>query len=484
MALLENLEPKKVFKYFEEIAAIPHGSSYTKRISDYLYNFAKVRNLRAIQDEYNNVIIFCPATPGYEAAKTVIIQGHMDMVCEKEDGVDIDFKKDGLKLETSGDYVYAKGTTLGADDGIALAYALAIMDSDLIHPALEFVFTVDEEIGMLGASALDTSCLEGKIMLNLDNEDEGYLLVSCAGGATVTARLDLKYEQEKSAYRFLKISVSGLRGGHSGTEIDKGGANADLILGRALYTASKCADIRIVTLAGGNKDNAIPRSAQALIGVKDKSELVIEALEDLAENLKHEYRVTDKEIKLDCQEVESGAECLDKETTDKLIAMLVNLPCGVYAMHQQVIGLVQTSLNLGILEMDEGEARASFSVRSSIKSQKEELIDRIDCLMKMLGGTVDVSGKYPAMEYNGYTKLQQTLDEAYHDLFCERINFMHIHAGVECGIFADKIKGLDAVSLGPQINHIHTTEEKLKISSTKKTWELIIETLKRLARNY
>ena len=398
MAVLEGLEPQEVFRWFEAICGIPHGSSDTGRISDFLVDFAVQRGLKYRQDEWNNVIIWKAASPGYEQSAPVMLQGHMDMVCEKEADCDIDFAAEGLRLKLQDGVIFAEGTTLGGDDGIAVAYALAILDAeDIPHPPLEAVFTVDEEIGMLGAAALDCSDLHSRIMLNLDSEDEGHLLVSCAGGVTTEAHLPVVWET--AGGEVIRLTITGLQGGHSGVEIDKGRGNACRLLGRTLYALKEAGNFRLLRLDGGMKDNAIPREAVA--------ELVCESgdysriIDGLREMYRNEYRQTDPDIDIlwERQGVKTGQKAMTSRDTDRVIAALVNLPGGIQRMSFDIPGLVQTSLNLGIMITKQEEVSFSFSVRSSIGSEKEELVQRIQCLMEALGGSVTCTGAYPAWEY-------------------------------------------------------------------------------------
>lgn len=487
MSVLSDLEPKQVFQYFEDLCGIPHGSSNTKRISDYCVEFAKKHGLRYIQDEYNNVIIFKDGTEGYENSNPVIIQGHLDMVCEKEYGCDIDFDKEGLRLAVNPEgYVYAKGTTLGADDGIAVAFAMAVLASDDIpHPPLEAVFTVDEEIGMLGAAAIDCGELKSNIMLNLDSEEEGYLLVSCAGGVTATCHIPVSYVTGEG--RQIRLTVTGLEGGHSGVEIDKGRANANQILGRVLYALKEEVSFEIMCVNGGLKDNAIPREACADIVVNNDREMntLEKAIQFYNEILLNEYRLTDSGIKIEILDIEqeqkhTGIKIFDKRTKDVVIAALVNLPGGIQKMSRDIEGLVQTSLNLGILKTEEKEIVIGFSVRSSLKSEKEELIARLKCMMEVLGGYITCAGDYPAWEYKENSKLRELMIQVYEEQYGSKPVVQAIHAGVECGLFAGKIEGLDCVSFGPDIYDIHTPRERLDIASVKRTWEYVVEILKRL----
>lgn len=487
MSVLSNLTPKSVFEYFEELCKIPHGSSNTKKISDYCAEFAKQHGFRYIQDEKNNIIIFKNGAAGYENSKPVIIQGHLDMVCERENGCDIDFETEGLRLAVSQDgYVYAEGTTLGADDGIAVAFALALLASeDILHPPLEVVFTVDEEIGMLGATAIDCGELKSDIMLNLDSEEEGYLLVSCAGGATATCHLPVFYENCEGMQ--IRLEITGLEGGHSGVEIDKGRANANQVLGRVLYALKEEVSFEIMSVNGGLKDNAIPREACADIMVDKKSDISVtrDIIKRYNDILSNEYRLTDKGIRIEIieslQEIKNcERKVFDKHTKEAVITALVNLPGGIQKMSRDIEGLVQTSLNLGILKTEENEIVMSFSVRSSVKSEKEELLAKIKCLTESLGGYMTCMGDYPAWEYKEDSKLRELMIQIYEEQYGCKPVVQAIHAGVECGLFAGKIRGLDCVSFGPNIYDIHTPKERLEIASVKRTWEYILEILKRL----
>ena len=480
MRVLEGLEPQKVFYYFEEIANIPHGSRNTKEISDYLVAFAKDHNLRYIQDELNNVILFAEGTEGYEASEPIIIQGHMDMVCEKENGVDIDFEKDGLSLLGKDDFVTADGTTLGGDDGIAVAYALAILDSnDIPHPPLEVVITVDEEIGMLGAYDIDLSMLKGKKMLNLDSDVEGEFLTSCAGGMSLITRIPMEYVSQKGLVA--KLTVSGLQGGHSGAEIHKERGNANILMGRVLKAIFDVTPLGIASMAGGLKDNAIPRECNAVILLPEENkELVAEAVTSLDQAFKNEFMVSDPSVSVTVTFEEVKEEkILNFSSVNKLIYFLRVTPNGVQNKSQVMENLVETSLNLGILELQEECLYMVSSVRSSVSTRKEELKERLCQIVEMLGGEVEIEGDYPAWEYKPSSDMRTLIGEIYKELFGEEARFEAIHAGLECGIFSEKIEGLDCVSFGPTNYDIHTPKERLSISSTERMWKLILEFLKR-----
>lgn len=477
------LSPAPVFKYFEEMAKIPHGSGNTKKISDYLVDFAVAHGLKYIQDDSNNVVIFKDGSVGYENSAPVIIQGHMDMVCEKEPDCDIDFDNDGLELYIDGAYLKAKGTTLGADDGIAVAMALAVLeDNEIPHPPIEAVFTVDEEIGMLGATAFDASVLRGRTMLNLDTEDEGQLLVSCAGG--VTATCGLKTNKVKMTGYETVVTIDGLTGGHSGIEIHRNRANSNQLMGRLLYSLMYDYDIYIADINGGLKDNAIPRKTMARLIVPEDTDLISfdKDVKELLSVYRWEYENTDPDMDILCEVTLAAEEyeCLDKESTKKVITALYTLPGGVQKMSQDIEGLVQTSLNMGILKMTDDVVIMSYSVRSSKAAEKVELLTRMECLIKYLGGVVSLDGDYPAWEYKKESPLRDLMIDIFKEQYKREPIVYAVHAGVECGIFADKLPGLDCVSFGPELKDIHTTSERMDIMSVQRTYDYLLEILKRL----
>lgn len=494
MSVLDNFTPTDVMYFFEEICNIPHGSRNTKLISDYVVSIAKRNNLKYIQDESNNVIVYKNAVypEGMEKSDSesapVILQGHLDMVCEKDEDADIDLSYEPLRLMIENGMITADGTTLGGDDGIAVAYMLAILDSrDIPHPPLECVFTVDEEIGMLGAAALDMSVLKGRTLLNIDSEEEGELLVSCAGGATVTAHFPI-IRRGAQGDRY-KITISGLTGGHSGVEIDKGRANADKVIGSILSGLFYIDDtLRVIAVNGGLKDNAIPVKAEAFI-ITRKIDEVKEQFDHFVNIIKNEYEDTDPGLTLSLVPVSSLPENeyafndiypLDEALNLSFILAYESLPNGVIKLSEDIEGLVQTSLNLGIMKTFNDEIQLSFSVRSSVEKEKKELIENIDDIVRSAGGYIEVNGEYPAWQYKKDSKLQKIMTSTYEELFNKPMVVKAIHAGVECGLFAGALDGLDAVSFGPDILDIHTPKERLSIESVERTWEYIKVLLKKL----
>lgn len=478
--VLDRLTPEAVFRFFEELCQIPHGSRNTKAISDYCVAFASARGLWVYQDELNNVIIKKPASAGYEAAPTVILQGHLDMVAEKDADCPLDLSRDGLRLHVEGDLISAQGTTLGGDDGIAVAMALAILDSrTLAHPPLEVVFTVDEEIGMEGAQGLDFTQLSGRRMLNIDSEDEGVFTVSCAGGAS--AHVQLPMSAEPFDGMGARLCVSGLTGGHSGQEIDKGRANANILLGRVLALLLEKLPVRLVEAAGGQKDNAIPNAAWAQLAMDEETFFAAQELVCTFDaQLRAEYAQTEPGLQLSLTRTQPVTQALCEESALRAVRFLLLVPNGIAAMSMDIAGLVQTSCNLGIFTLDAQALRTVSSVRSSVASQKQMLLERFAALSALLGGTLRVTGAYPAWEYRRLSPLRDVMADVYARQTGKQAKIEAIHAGLECGLFAGALEGLDCVSFGPDLTDIHTTRERMSISSVQRTWEFLLAVLAEL----
>ncbi len=477
MAVLEGLEPKKVFGFFERLSAIPRGSGNTKAASDYIVSFAKERSLPCRQDEANNVIIFAPASPGREDSAPLLLQGHIDMVCEKAPDCAKDMACEGLDLAVSDGKVRALGTTLGADDGAAVAMMLAVLDSpELPHPPIEAVFTADEEIGMVGACALDFSDLRSRRMINMDSEEEGVFTASCAGGNVTKCILPVSRCDRPG--KALKIVISGLSGGHSGEMIITGRANADMLLGRVLYALSKTVSFGICSVRGGMKDNAIPTQSEATLVCRDEA-AVRSLCADMRDILRAEYRNTDPDLDISVLP-DDHSPAMDAGSAEAVVCMLSCLPNGVQVMSSDIEGLVQTSLSLGILDTFSDRVEASFCVRSSVESQKQMLVDRLDCLMTRLGGRIEVSGDYPGWEYRPDSPLRELLSDVFEEQTGRKPLIRAIHAGLECGIFSGRLPGLDCISIGADTADIHTPRETLDIASMQRTWAFLVEALKRL----
>ena len=475
---LAGLQPASVFAYFEKLCSMPHGSGNTKIISDYLVSFAQEQGIRYIQDELNNVIFFQEGTCGYEDHAPVILQGHMDMVCEKDADCPIDMEKEGLDIGHDGQWVFAKGTTLGGDNCIAVAMALALLaDKSIPHPPLEVIITVDEETGMYGAAGVDLSMLKSRTLINMDSEDEGVFTVSCAGGARGTITLPV---QRRAVYGpCVRLTVEGLQGGHSGVEIHKNLANANKVMGELLSRVQKLMPLCITKLSGGAKDNAIPRSCQVTMVAMG---MYIERINDIAAELEKEIKEQYDEpfVKIYGDDVDAlGGNALTTEDTAKVIALLCAAPNGVQTWSQDIEGLVQTSLNLGVVKLDEG-LRMTFAVRSSVNQEKRDLLARLEELAKFYDAQYSEAGNYPAWEYKKDSVLRDTMVSTFKRMFDKEPQVVAIHAGLECGLLSEKLPGLDCVSIGPNMKDIHTSREKLEVASTGRTWEFLLEVLKAL----
>jgi dipeptidase D len=474
--VLEGLKPEKVFYYFEEISQIPRGSGNEKQISDYLYNLAKSKGWDVIQDDYLNIIIKKPATKGYENAPVVMLQGHMDMVCEKNEGVDHDFTKDPIKLRIIDGNIYATETTLGADNGIAIAYALSILDSDDVkHPPLEVFITVDEEKGMTGAENVDPSHFNAKYLINLDSEEEGVFTCGCAGGGGIDFIIPvLRQADKKEAYR---ISIKGLQGGHSGTDIDKERGNANKILGRILYDLFH--EVDLISITGGSKGNAIPREAQAIISTDnfDRIQQKINVWNDI---LKNEYSFTDSSINVTIEKLGYEAQPLDRSVFNKVVKAINLIPNGVLSK-STAIDLVISSNNLGVITQDEENIILQNQARSSVKSL---LYNNIAPIMKQIGEALDiecqVGGFYPGWEYAKESKIRDICIEAFTDIYKHEPKVSAIHAGLECGLLMEKIAGLDAISMGPDAYDVHSPNEHISIKSTENIYNLLIRILEKI----
>ena len=491
MRVLENIEPKAVFHFFEDLTQIPRPSYHEKAVSDYLVKFAKDRGLEVYQDKLYNVIIIKEASEGYENEEPIILQGHMDMVCEKDPGVTKDMEKEGLDLEVDGDYIRAKGTTLGGDDGIAVAYALALLDSKTLrHPRLEFICTVSEEVGMDGAHAIDLSPIKGHILLNMDSENEGVVLAGCAGGGCATVTLPVIREPFDG--KIMHIHVNGLIGGHSGAEINKGRASSVELEGRILRALSDVSEIRLIACVNGNKDNAISRDGHLLLAVRDEA-AVLKKLQEVETAVRAEYSVVDPDIRFTAEDAEkfpavtdgkAEAEAAAKtpaawlpltaEDTKRVISLLTELPQGIQRMDDNIPGMVETSLNWGVATLDGGRFMMRAAVRSSVSTAKDALFEKLAWIAESCGASMDISGEYPAWEWVDKSVLRDKMARIYREMFGKDLVIATIHAGVECGLLSEKIPGMDAVSMGPNIIDIHTPREHLSISSVQRMWDFIV----------
>lgn len=479
MRVLENLEPKNVFRFFEELTQIPRPSHQEKAVSDYLVRFAKARDLEVHQDAIYNVIIIKEASEGYESEAPIILQGHMDMVCETAPGCTKDMSREGLDLVVDGDYISAKGTTLGGDDGVAVAYALALLDDEtLSHPRLEFVCTVAEEVGMDGAHAIDCSPLKGHLLLNMDSENEGVVLAGCAGGGSAKVRLPA--ERAGSPWERVTLQVTGLTGGHSGTEINKGRASSVAILGRVLREAAEQTGLRLLAMTNGSKDNAISREGAALVAVENR-QVFAGAVRQSEAAIAAEVHVADPKLTIAVTNgrpvagVSPEADVLSAAATRRALTLMAALPAGVQRMSDNVAGLVETSLNWGVATLDGNGLLMRAALRSSVGTAYQALAAKARWIAEAFGARVQMSGEYPAWEWVENSVLRDKMARIYRDMFGKELVIEAIHAGVECGLLAGKIANLDAISMGPNILDIHTPQERLSISSTKRMYDFIVK---------
>lgn len=476
---LAGLRPEAVFGYFEKICSIPHGSGNTKQISDYYVSFAREHDLRYVQDEWNNVIIFVPGTEGYENHEPVIIQGHMDMVCEKDPDCPINMDTDGLDVTHDGEWVFANGTTLGGDDGIAIAYAMAIaVDKTIPHPPIEIVITVDEETGMYGALGIDMSVLKGKRLINIDSEEEGIFTVSCAGGVRATISMDAPRHAVYGPC--IRLTVDGLAGGHSGIEIHKNLANANKVMGEFLSEIKKLMPLCLTALTGGSKDNAIPRSCTAsLVAMGMDLEPINDIAAKLQEMLRSRYDEPNAVITADNIDA-LGGNALSTQDTDRIIGLLCAVPNGIQVMSADIPGLVQTSLNLGVARLEGDKFCMTSAVRSSVNQEKLDLVGKLRDLAAMYDCRFDERGHYPAWEYKADSPLRDLMVQTYMDIYGKEPQVIAIHAGLECGLLGEKLPGLDSVSIGPDMQDVHTSRERLNIASVERVYNYLLELLKRM----
>jgi dipeptidase D len=481
---INALSPNAVFKHFKTLSSVPHCSHDEKRISDKIVEFANENSLEVIQDDAYNVIIKKPASKGYEDAPTVILQGHMDMVCAKVKGSDFDFSSDPLTLEVKDDYLTAKDTTLGADNGIAVAMIMAILeDNQIKHPAIEGLITVGEEVGMLGVSKLDAKHLTGDILINIDAEDEGVFFASCAGGArsllTFTGEKEL---DERLAYT---LSIEGLKGGHSGMEIDKGRANAIHLLGRVLDTLKNEVDYKLHHVEGGEKMNAIAKIASAELSFEEGDKAKVEnALKAMTLTFKDEYEATDKDITLALSKDSTPSSPFTDVSKAKLIGILRLMPTGINTYSHEIEGLVESSTNLGVLTTDGNEVTFESAIRSSKGTHKTEILNRIDHVAQAFGAKTLVTASYPEWAYKKDSKIRKLFRETYERLTGKESHVEAIHAGLECGFLQEKLGDIDIIAFGPNILDVHTPGEKLDIASTERSYILLKETLASITKDY
>ncbi len=484
--VFQNLKPERMWHYFYELNQIPRESKHELDAAAWVVKVAKELNLEVKQDEVFNVLVSKPATPGFENAPKVCIQGHLDMVCEKNTGTEHDFRKDPIDMFIEGDFVKARGTTLGADNGIGLAAALAIMESDdIVHPPMEFLFTIDEETGLTGANAIKEGFVTSDILINGDSEEDGVLYVGCAGGQDTEMKMNIQLEDAPTDYVAVKCDLNGFKGGHSGLDINEGRGNASIQLNRLLWNSSKKLDIKLYFFAGGTKHNAIPREAfSKLLVAKTDIEQFKTMVTEFENTLKSEYAGSDDGVKMVVEEIsEKPTKVFTKKDQEKLMNLIYVIPHGVKAMSKDIPDLVETSTNLAIVTAENGKAEILTSQRSSVESEKIEIADKVMASGLLAGAEVYQGGGYPGWEPNMDSNILKTMKEVYKNLFGHYPAIKAIHAGLECGIIGETKSGMDMISFGPTIKNPHSPDEMLQISTVNNFWNILLATLKTIAQN-
>ncbi len=480
---VKDLKPTLIWQCFDEITKVPRPSCHEEQIREYLLNFAKINNIDAKTDDCGNVVMTKPATAGHENAPIVILQAHMDMVAEKNNDVCHDFLKDPINTYIDGDWVKAKGTTLGADNGIGMAAALAaLIDNSFEHGPIECLFTINEEIGLEGAQNLGKDMIKGSMLINLDSEDDGEIFVGCAGGIDTTAIFSYKQIGPNKNLKFVKIAVSGLLGGHSGSDINTGRANANKLIARFIWNISQDCKIELASFDGGNLRNAIPREAHAIIGVENVSDVKAK-LDAYADEITKEYKGIEPVVKFSFEEVNTPDFCIDEATATALIRSLYSAPHGVYSMSRDLEGLVETSTNLAAVKMiEDNKIKVTTSQRSSVESRKYDIAHQVESHFQLAGAAIDHSDGYPGWAPNMDSTIMRISAEAYEELFNVKPAIKAIHAGLECGLFLAKYPNLDMVSFGPTMTGVHSPDEKLYIPTVEKFWQHLTLVLEKVAK--
>ena len=481
---IRDLEPKLIWEQFDDITRVPRPSKREEKIIEWLVAFAQKHNIEYQKDDTGNVVMRMPATAGYEDRPAIILQSHMDMVCEKNSDVEFDFDNDPIRTRIDGEWVRAEGTTLGADCGIGMAAALAVLlDTSLERPAIEALFTVDEETGLTGAFGLGEGMLTGKYLVNLDSEDEGEIFIGCAGGIDTVARMDYDKEAAPEGYAFVRLEVGDLLGGHSGDDIDKGRANSNKLLARFLYNACDTFQIALARMDGGNLRNAIPREAYAIVGVPAEAKAdFVERYMEFGEMMKEEFRHTEPRLRFSTADAETPGEVMTNDDMCALLITIVGLPNGVLAMSFAVPGLVETSSNLASVKFDDAAQQVVITTpqRSSVESAKLYAAQTIESVFYLAGCDVEHSDGYPGWSPNPDSKLLATTVECYRKLFATEPKVRAIHAGLECGLFLEKYPHLEMVSFGPTLRGVHSPDERLEIATVDKFWKLLVELMRSL----
>ncbi|MFP4605522.1 MAG: aminoacyl-histidine dipeptidase [Bacteroidales bacterium] len=480
MSDIKSLKPEPLWKHFYNLTQIPRPSKKEAKAVELVEQFGKELGLETIKDDVGNVIIKKPATPGNENKKTVILQGHLDMVPQKNTGTDFDFEKDPIQAYVDGEVVTAKGTTLGADNGIGVAAAMAVLESkEIEHGPVEALFTVDEETGMTGANALKPGILDGEILINMDSEDEGELYIGCAGGLETNAIFHCKEDNVPSNSKAFNIEVRGLKGGHSGLDIHLGRGNANKVLNRILWVANENLDMRIADIEAGSLRNAIPREATATITIEETHVGELKNfVEEVKEAVKNELSFVEPDINIELKETDIPSSVIDKTTQDNLIRAIYGCPHGVIRMSDAMEGLVETSTNLAVIKKKGNQIRIQTLQRSSVDTAKEDLGNMIRSVFELAGAEVLHEGAYPGWKPNPDSPILKTMENVYKDNFGKEPKVTAIHAGLECGIISQAYPGLDMISFGPTINYPHSPDEEVNIETVQKFWDFLVYTLK------
>ncbi len=483
---VKDLKPELIWKCFDAITKVPRPSCHEEQIRDFLLKFAADNNIEVRTDAVGNVVMTKPATPGHESAPTVILQSHMDMVCEKNSDVDHDFHKDAIQTYIDGDWVKARGTTLGADNGIGMAAAMAVMaDKDLVHGPVEALFTINEEIGLEGAQNLGEDMVKGTMLLNLDSEDDGEVFVGCAGGVDTICTFEYNRSFTPENFEYMRVSVSGLSGGHSGGDIHLGRANANKLIARFIWECSQRWDITVCSFDGGNLRNAIPREANAVFGIhSDHHQEVVRHLNKFADEIRNEYKGVEPSMDFRIESTERPEYCIDSDTSLALIRAIYSGPHGVYSMSRDLEGLVETSTNLASVKMKgDNQVVVTTSQRSSVESRKLDMAAQVEAHFQLAGATVEHSDGYPGWAPNMESPIMKLTADAYEELYGVRPAIKAIHAGLECGLFLAKYPHLDMVSFGPTMRDVHSPDEKLLIPTVEKFWRHLCRVLEKVAQS-
>ena len=481
-AVLRDLQPSGLWSAFADLNAIPRPSKNEAAVSQFIVQRGKQLGLETIADSLGNVLIRKPATSGYESHPPVVLQSHLDMVWQKNADCDFDFDTQGIRMAVAGDWVRAEGTTLGADNGIGVASILHVLESKTLkHPPLECLFTIDEETGMTGAKCVDATWLKGRVLLNLDTEQDNELTIGCAGGADVTANATYQPEPSDAKYKFFQWTVRGLTGGHSGMEIQLGRGNANKIMNRLLWQATRDFGLRLAQLEGGGLRNAIPRESTAVVGLpSDQAERCLAWLSAENKSLQHDNHVTDPQLQIASASCQPPSHLLPLSAQRTLMAVVNGTISGIYRMSPSIAGLVQTSNNLARVIVKDGKITIMCLARSSVDTERDELTRNLTSVLELLGGTVEVTGEYPGWQPEPTSQLVKKMTELYKEMFHEEPHVAACHAGLECGIIGSKFPGMEMISFGPNILGAHSPDERVQISSVQKFWRFFTETLAKL----